>query len=581
MDHALDKSTERTTNGPYGAPTFKQWLEVAVATLLVADCPVLAVWWLRASDAVTSAFAAAALGMALSLLASFAGRVVWETLPGSEDLLFSELMVWGYLNRLRTQRRLGRTLERLGASGSGSDAVLAGVRPGAGVKQLQRLVARMETRDPYLHGHSRRVARHAWTIARRMGLPREEVARIRTAAAIHDVGKVNTPRAILHKAGPLTDEEYRIVKQHPGDGAAMVAALGDPQLAAMVRHHHERLDGAGYPDGLHGEEIPLGSRIIAVADTFDAITSTRPYRAASPHRKALVILKEESGTRLDAAVVRSFCAHYAGRGPLALWSFVAGLPERAISWLASSAASVASVAKVAAVAALVGGAAIGSAGLGVQLIRGQAAPSLASASADRSQAAARPLSAPATLPWSAAPAVERQVAPGRRAPVSHARASAGAAAGSGASAAALAAGQQSASAAGGAGPPLAIAGESAQEPSRGAQASKRTTPPPAANGNAPGTDSRRAGAAPKKRTAKAKKRRGARAKKRTANAKRPTARAKNPRRAGPKKLTARAKNLRRARAKKLTARAKNLRRARAKKLTARAKNRRRAKAKKP
>ena len=188
-----------------------------------------------------------------------------------------------------------------------------------------------------------------------MGLPRAEVARIRTAAAIHDVDKIETPTAILHKDGPLTDEEYEVIKRHPGDGARMVAVLRDAQLTSMVRHHHERLDGSGYPDGLAGEQIPLGARIIAVADTFDAVTSARPYRPASPHRKAIDILKEEAGTRLDPVVVRAFCGHYAGRGPVALWSFVAGLPERVVSWLGASAATVASAAKVAVVTALVGG----------------------------------------------------------------------------------------------------------------------------------------------------------------------------------------------------------------------------------
>jgi HD-GYP domain-containing protein (c-di-GMP phosphodiesterase class II) len=88
-----------------------------------------------------------------------------------------------------------------------------------------------------------------------MGLPRAEVARIRTAAAIHDVGKIETPKAILHKAGPLSDEEYEVIKRHPGDGALMAGVLGDPGLELMVRHHHERLDGTGYPGGLSGEEI--------------------------------------------------------------------------------------------------------------------------------------------------------------------------------------------------------------------------------------------------------------------------------------------------------------------------------------
>jgi hypothetical protein len=383
MEHASAAHT--TPIGTAETATVKQWLEVAVATLLVAGCPVAAVWWLRESGTVTSAPLAAMLGLALSLLASSVGTEVWERMPGSEDLVFSELMLWGYVYRRHTQRRLARTLEALTAPRP-AGAALSELDANARAKLLRGLVTRMESRDPYLHGHSRRVAHHSWMIARRMGLPAEEVTRIRTAAALHDVGKVHTPIAILHKAGRLSDREYEQIKLHPGDGAGMVAALGDAELTAMVRHHHERLDGSGYPSGLAGDSIPLGARIIAVADTFDAITSTRPYRAASPHRRALSILHEEAGTRLDGDVVRAFCSHYAGRGPLALWSFAAALPERIVSWLLGSFASVASVAKVAAVAALVGGAAVGSSNLARQVFGGGTRP----AAAHRT-AVARPL----------------------------------------------------------------------------------------------------------------------------------------------------------------------------------------------
>jgi hypothetical protein len=305
--------------------------------------------------------------MALSLSASYVGCAVWEKRPGSEDLLFSELMIWGYLHRLRTQRRLASAMELLGPMSDAQRLTLDGLSAKEQAKLLEQLVAGMETRDPYLHGHSRRVARHSWMIARRMGLPRAEVARIRTAAAIHDVGKIKTPKAVLWKAGRLTDEEYEVIKRHPGDGALMAAVLRDPGLTSMVRHHHERADGTGYPDALSGEEIPLGARIIAVADTFDAITSERPYRSASPHKRAIDILKEEAGTKLDPDVVHAFCGHYTGRMPLALWATLAGLPERILSWLGGSVGSVASAAKVVTVAALVGGVAVTSSTFGLSL----------------------------------------------------------------------------------------------------------------------------------------------------------------------------------------------------------------------
>ena len=136
---------------------------------------------------------------------------------------------------------------------------------------------------------------------------------------------------------------------------------GDERLTAIVRHHHERLDGRGYPSGLRGEEIPLGARIIAVADTFDAITSARPYRPASPHRKALDILIKEAGTQLDADAVRAFRACYTGRRPFALWMTVLAFPQRVSASLGNGAtASAVSITKVVAAAstvAVAGGAA--------------------------------------------------------------------------------------------------------------------------------------------------------------------------------------------------------------------------------
>jgi HD domain len=249
------------------APSAKEFAEAAVATLLVAGVPVAIVWWLRASGAVSSGAVGVLLGMGLSLAVSWVACLVWERRTGSEDLLFSELMIWGFLHRWRTQRRLASARELLGPMSEAQRSAANGLGTEDPVKLLERLVARMETRDPYLHGHSRRVARHSWMIAKRMGLPRAQVARIRTAAAIHDVGKINTPRTILHKTGPLTAEEFDVIKRHPGDGARMAAVLRDAELIAMVRDHHERLDGSGYPSALLGDEIAVGARIIAVADT--------------------------------------------------------------------------------------------------------------------------------------------------------------------------------------------------------------------------------------------------------------------------------------------------------------------------
>jgi HD domain len=325
--------------------------QVAAATFLVAVCPVLVVWWLRASGTIGTALLGMALAVGLSLGASYVGSAFWETRTGSGDLLFGELMVWGFIRRRRNDRRLASALQLLGPMNQAQRRVTDGLSAEAQAKALEQLGAALEAVDPYTHGHSRRVARNAWMLARRMGLGREEVARIRTAAAVHDVGKLETPTSVLRKRGPLTDAEFEVIKRHPVDGARMAAVLGDAELTSIIRHHHERLDGTGYPSGLSGKAIPLGARIIAVADTFDAITSARPYRPARSHKQAINILKYEAGVQLDPSVVRAFCRLYSGRGPLALWASMTSLPAQVFSWIGGGVAGVTTAAQVAAVAA--------------------------------------------------------------------------------------------------------------------------------------------------------------------------------------------------------------------------------------
>lgn len=147
---------------------------------------------------------------------------------------------------------------------------------------LQVMVAAIELRDPYTSGHSQRVARYSKVIARAIGLSQREVERVGVAALLHDVGKIDQRFAeILQKPGRLTDEERLIIEEHPVRSAELVAMVSGLQdLVTPVRHHHERWDGGGYPDGLAGEQIPLISRIIVFADTIDAMTSDRPYRPA-------------------------------------------------------------------------------------------------------------------------------------------------------------------------------------------------------------------------------------------------------------------------------------------------------------
>jgi hypothetical protein len=172
---------------------------------------------------------------------------------------------------------------------------------------------------------------------------------------------------VLNKAGMLTAAEFEVVKRHVDDGAEIVSVMEDPEITAIVRHHHERFDGHGYPDRLVGQQTPVAARIIAVADTFDALTSVRPYRAASPHKKALAIIGDASGTQLDPVAVQAFLRCYSGRRWVLFWTLLAASPQRAFSVMAgtragsTSAASAATIAAPATLAAVVA-AAVGSAG---------------------------------------------------------------------------------------------------------------------------------------------------------------------------------------------------------------------------
>ena len=162
----------------------------------------------------------------------------------------------------------------------------------------------IELKDPYTRGHSRRVADYAVAIAERMGLPKETNETIEIAALLHDIGKIGVRGAVLNKPTRLTKAEFEEIMKHPVLGEELVKRIRNMRhIAKIVRHHHENYGGGGYPDGLKGEEIPLEARIIAIADSFDAMTSDRPYRKAMPVEKALEILEKNEKLQWDPRIV--------------------------------------------------------------------------------------------------------------------------------------------------------------------------------------------------------------------------------------------------------------------------------------
>jgi len=172
---------------------------------------------------------------------------------------------------------------------------------------ITALITAVEARDYYTRGHSEQVARYAVAIARKIGLSPREVEDLHVAGLLHDIGKIGISDLILNKSGNLTSEEYEVVKQHPRIGATIVGEIKPLQgIVPLIYHHHERYDGAGYPDGLAGEDIPLGARILAVADTVEAMTSSRAYRPHMSVEQSMRLLEGGANGQLDPMLLAVF-----------------------------------------------------------------------------------------------------------------------------------------------------------------------------------------------------------------------------------------------------------------------------------
>ncbi|MBP1626503.1 MAG: hypothetical protein H6Q00_978 [Holophagaceae bacterium] len=173
---------------------------------------------------------------------------------------------------------------------------------------IESFVSTLEAKDSYTAGHSQRVSDLAASLAHELRLPPSEVSAIHIAGDLHDIGKVGIPDGILLKSGQLTPAEYQVIQTHSVIGFDILKRVkGLEEVARMVRHHHERYDSRGYPDGLEGEAIPLGARILAIADSFDAMTSNRTYRPVRSPDAALEELWRERGKQFDPYLVACFC----------------------------------------------------------------------------------------------------------------------------------------------------------------------------------------------------------------------------------------------------------------------------------
>jgi two-component system, cell cycle response regulator len=239
-----------------------------------------------ALDAVATALTDEGENFAVS--ASFGAVVLCEEVETTTDAL-----------KLADQRLYAQKRDRRSADGRQPHDVLLRV---------------LFEREPQLHGHMHEVSELSRSVGERLGLGRAAVDQVAHAAELHDIGKLAIPDTILHKPGPLSADELAYVRKHTLVGARILgAAPALREVAALVRASHERWDGTGYPDGLAGEEIPLGARIVAVCDAFDAMISPRPYRPARTHEAAIAELARCSGSQFDPAVVAAFCAAWSER----------------------------------------------------------------------------------------------------------------------------------------------------------------------------------------------------------------------------------------------------------------------------
>ena len=171
---------------------------------------------------------------------------------------------------------------------------------------LRAVSSALSAKDYYTLGHASRVAAYAAMLARELGWPDDRLDALQNVAFLHDIGKIGVSDRVLLKAGPLTSEEWELMRQHPGISAEIVRPLFDEELVAGVRHHHERFDGKGYPDGLRGTGIPLVARALCVVDCYDAMSCERPYRPALSYRRCLAELRRCAGTQFDPEMVAAF-----------------------------------------------------------------------------------------------------------------------------------------------------------------------------------------------------------------------------------------------------------------------------------
>ena len=248
-----------------------------------------------------------ALAVVLTSLAAVAASALWARVPLSATFSLGDVMLWSWGRRRLAEWRITRAARRLGFDREarfGGGGVAAPAKRARAILSLSRA---LDDLDPYTRWHSRRVQKLVGRLARRLDLSDEERDAAVLAAALHDVGNLRVPPAVLRNQVGLSREERALIEGHAVLGAAIAHGI-DPAVATPIRHHHERWDGRGYPSGLVGTQIPLTARLLAIAESFDAMTSARPYRPAFDRDHAINVLRAQAGSQFDPELVEEFIA---------------------------------------------------------------------------------------------------------------------------------------------------------------------------------------------------------------------------------------------------------------------------------
>lgn len=261
---------------------------IAIAIALTTRQSLVTVWNENFLWSAPSYFVGAGVAAAVTWVVMTSG-LMYLALLGLAPLYLTYRTYKVYLGRIEDERRHVEAM---------ADLHLA---------TIEALALAIDAKDQTTQTHIRRVQVYATGLARGLGMPESEIQGVKTAALLHDIGKLAVPEHILSKPGPLTQEEFQKIRIHPQVGAEIISAVPFPYpVAPLILSHHERWDGKGYPQGLKGDEIPLGARILTVVDYFDALTSDRPYHKAMTHEAALLLLQQEAGRALDPKVVDLF-----------------------------------------------------------------------------------------------------------------------------------------------------------------------------------------------------------------------------------------------------------------------------------